>query len=55
MALHKSQISEKFFKIALDKLLEDYENFYCGDVDEICLTTLDNLLRNQNTGVEEAI
>jgi hypothetical protein len=34
--LHTSEVSERFFTISLDKLLEDYENFYCGDVDEIC-------------------
>ena len=35
--------------------MEDYENFYCDDVDEICQTTLENILRNENPDVDEAI
>lgn len=52
---HKADNAESLFELAIEDLLEEYENFYCGDVDEIADTHLDTLLTNTGITVPKAL
>lgn len=53
--IHKGENSEGFFTIAQNKILEDYENFYCDDVDSILEATMENILRDENKDINETM
>lgn len=52
---HLSERSKNIFKIALDDLIEDYENFYSQEADEIAEAVRSNMLTEGTPSVEDSI
>lgn len=53
--IHREENAESLFELAREDLIEEYDNFYMGDVDEIADTHLDILLTNTGMTVKESL
>lgn len=52
---HRSQQGERLFKLALEDLKEQYENFYEDDIGEVADVLLDVLLKKTSDPVEQKL
>ena len=53
--IHLDGSAETIFKISLDNLVEQYENFYCQESDEIAEDTLSYVLEQGSTSVKKTL
>jgi secreted Zn-dependent insulinase-like peptidase len=51
--LHEGERSEKIYELALNDLIEEYQNFYCEDADRIANETLSLILNEGDPSIEQ--
>ena len=53
--VHLTSDAETIFNLTLEDLIQDYNNFYCQESDDIANTTRDNILQQGVYSVPECI